>query len=214
MKRWLVVVGIGLMLVACAPLGTGEGGELQYAGPVEIGIVRGELLPGTDIQYLGKVADGAQVSIGGEQALKKTGDSLNWEGDLMDGVAVELDLRVAVITEEELHVVGTVQVTVSDPDPRPEPVNSTAPIRYKVPVAYRVEQGDAIPGSVVTYLGKTDDGAHLGNVDGYAYRQPGDSIVWEGKIRDRVWIELDLRTVLFTDDALNVAGTAELRFAP
>ena len=214
MKRWLVVVGLGLLLAACAPLGTGEQGELRYAGPVEIGIVRGELLPGTDIQYLGKVADGAQVSIRGEQALKKTGDSLNWEGDLMDGVAVDLELRVAVITEEELHVVGTVQMTVADPDPRPEPVNSGAPVRYKVPVAYRVEKGQAIPGSVVTYLGKADDGARLGNVEGYAYRQPGDSIVWEGKVRDRVWIELDLRTVLFTDDALSVAGTAELWFAP
>lgn len=214
MSRWFVVGLVFLLAVACVPYDAGEGDGLQYNGPIEKGISVGEFLPGTDIQYLGKTEDGARVAIGGEQALKKTGDSLNWEGDLLDGVAVDLALRVTLITETDMRIVGTVQIAISDPAPQVEPVNTSAPISYKVPVAYHVEKDGTIPGSVITYLAKTDEGAELGNIEGYAYRRLGDSITWKGLLRDRVWIELDLRTVLVTDDALDVAGTAELWIAP
>jgi hypothetical protein len=196
------------------PVSTGEGDGLQYGGPIEKAIAKGESLPGTDIQYLGKTEDGAEVAIGGQRAVKKPGDSLNWEGDLMDGVAVELTLRVTFVGESEMRVLGTVQIAISDPAPVEEPPNTSAPISYKVPVAYHIEKDGTLPGTVITYLGKTDDGAELGNIEGYAYRKVGDSITWKGKLRDRVWIELDGRTAFFTDDSLDVAGTAELWIAP
>jgi hypothetical protein len=129
-------------------------------------------------------------------------------------VAVELALRVTLVGENDMRVLGTVQIAISDPAPKVEPPDTSAPISYKVPVAYHVEKGEKIPGTVVTYVGKTDEGAELGNIEGYAYRQVGDSITWKGKLRDRVWIELDLRTALYTDDSLDVAGTAELWIAP
>jgi hypothetical protein len=181
---------------------------------VEIGIPRGEALPGTDIQYLGKSDKGAQVSIGGQHALKKAGDSLNWKGTLVDGVAADLNLRVVLITEDKLHVAGTAEIIITDPSPQPGPPNELAPIHYKLPVAHRVKKGTAIPGTAFIYAGKTDRGALLGNIEGYPYREVGDSIVWQAQLRDGVWLELNLRTALFTDRTLNVAGTADLWIAP
>jgi hypothetical protein len=214
MNRWIVLGLAVLLLAGCVPFSAGDGEGLQYSGPLEKGIDKGDVLPGTDIQYVGKTEDGAEVLVGEQRAIKKTGDSLNYEGELMAGVTVDLTLRVTLITEGEMRVVGTVQIAVADPAPQEGPVDTSAPVSYKVPVAYHVPRDSTIPGSTVTYLGKTDEGAELGNVEGYAYRQPGDSITWKGLLRDRVWIELDLRTVVFTDDALNVAGTAELWITP
>ena len=63
-------------------------------------------------------------------------------------------------------------------------------------------------------MGETEKGAHLGNVEGYPYREVGDSIVWRGQLRDRLWLELNLRTALISEKSLNVAGIAELWIAP
>jgi hypothetical protein len=188
--------------------------RLPYAGPIEVSVDRGEYLPGTDIQYVGKTEQGAQVSIGGQDAIKKLGDSLDWRGDMASGVSVDQTLRVALITDESLHNVGTVRVIVTNPQVEPGPVNQSAPVHYKLPVGYHVETGSTIPGTTLTYRGKTDEGAELGNVEGYPYRKIGDSITWQGKLRQGVWLELGLRTMLVTDDQLDVVGTADLWIVP
>lgn len=216
--KWFLLAALALtllvLLVTCRPGNGSETRSLAYTSPVEIGIPRGELLPGTDIRYVGKSDEGARVSIGGQPALKKAGDSLNWKGTLVDGVAADLNLRVVLITEDKLHVAGTADIVVADPSPQPGPPNELAPIHYKLPVAHRVKKGTAIPGTPFIYAGKTDRGAQLGNIEGYPYREIGDSIVWQAQLRDGVWLELNLRTALFTDRTLNVAGTADLWIAP
>jgi hypothetical protein len=212
MTRRLFFLLTLLLLTACTSENWTD--RLPYAGPVEIGIDRGGFLPGTGIQYLSKTQDGAQVLIGEKKALKKIGDSLDWKADVLKGVNVDQTLRVALITEETLHAAGTVRVIVLSPVPQPEPLNTSAPVHFKLPVGYHVEKGQAIPGTVISFLGKTDEGAHLGNVEGYAYRRAGDSIVWKGKLREGVWIELDLRTVIVTESVLDVVGTADLWIAP
>jgi hypothetical protein len=219
MRKWLVLLLMGVLLAATAPLLTtctsGDWHQkLSYAGPSEIGIDQGQFLAGTDIQYLAKTTDGAQVSIGGQPALKKIGDSLDWKGTMLPGVTVDESLRVVLINEEALRTAGTVQVDVDTPNPQAAPVNESAPVHFKLPVAYRVDQGEAIPGTVVTYLGKTEQGARLGNIQGYEYRQVGDSITWQGKLRDGVWLDLNLRTVLILDGSLDVAGTADVWLVP
>ena len=218
---WRPIAAAVLLLVfvaTCVPGRKSEDEDLRYAGPIEIGIGRGEFLAGTDIQYLGKTEDGARVSIGGQPALKMMGDSLNWTGSPMEGVEVDLNLRVLVITEEKLHVAGTAKITIAEPSPQPGAVNTTAPIRYKLPVAYHVETGATLTGTPITYIGETEKGAHLGNIEGYPYREMGDSIVWKGQLQHSesggAWLDLNLRTVLITENALNVAGTAELWLAP
>ncbi len=216
--KWLVLAVLAttvlVLLATCMPGKDARAAPLAYSGPVEIGIAQGEFLPGTDIQYVGKSEEGARVSIGGQQALKKPGDSLNWKGNLAEGVATDLSLRVVLITEDKLHVAGSAEVAIADPVPQPALPNELAPIHYKLPVAHRIKKGAAIPGTVFIYAGKTDQGAHLANIEGYPYREVGDSIVWKAQIKDGVWLELLLRTVLITDTTLNVAGTADLWIAP
>jgi hypothetical protein len=82
-------------------------------------------------------------------------------------------------------------------------------------VGYHVQRGEVIPGTVVTYAENTPEGARLEGLDeGYPYRKLGDSIVWEGKLREGLWLRLDLRTALVTDEVLDVVGTAELWIEP
>jgi hypothetical protein len=188
--------------------------RLPYAGPVEKSVEIGQYLPGTGIQYLGKTEDGALVSIGGQQATKKVGDSLDWKSDMVAGVSVDQTLRVVLITEQTLRAAGTARVIVAQPQPSPEPANTGAPVHFKLPVGYHVEPGAVIPGTTITYKGQTPDGAELGGVEGYAYRKLGDSITWEGKLRGGVWIELNVRAMLITDDQLDVLGTADLWITP
>jgi hypothetical protein len=123
-------------------------------------------------------------------------------------------LRVVLITEDKLHVAGTAKIEIADPVPQAAAVNESAPIHYKVPVTYRVKKGASIPGTIYIYVGETDLGARLANMEGYAYREVGDSIVWKAQLKDHIWLELNLRTVLITDNTLNVAGTADLWTAP
>jgi hypothetical protein len=212
MRRWLVLTFSLLLLAGCSSQDWTQ--QISYTGPVEIGIDRGQFLPGTDVMYLAKSEEGAQVSIGGQQASKRIGDSLDWKGDMRSGVAVDESLRVVLITEATLHTAGTVRIDVTSPTPQTEPADESAPVHFKVPVAYQVARGNAIPGTVITYLGKTDQGAHLGNVEGYAYRQVGDSIAWAGRLREGVWISLVLRTALVRDNNLDVVGTADVWIQP
>lgn len=218
MAKWriysLAILILLLLAASCGPGKREETHELRYAGPIEFGIGQGEFLPGTGIQYLGKTEEGALVSIGGQTALKKIGDSLNWVFNPVDGVAIDLGSRIVLITGEKLHILGTAKIIVQEPAPRSGAIDSTAPIRYKIPVDYHIKKGATIPGTGVTYLGQTEQGAHLGNIEGYGYREIGDSIVWKGQLRDRIWLELGLRTVFIGQETLNVAGTAELLIAP
>lgn len=213
MRRLLVLTLLVLVLTAC---NTSEDWtqELTYAGPTEISLEPGEYLAGSDIQYIGKEDTSARLLIGGQQALKKVGDSVDWQGEMLSGVQVEQTLRVAFFSSETLHLAGTVQVAVATPQPRTEAANTSAPVHLKLPVAYHVEKGQAIPGSVITYEGQSEQGARLGHVEGYEYRKFGDSIVWQGKLREGVWVELDLRTGLILEGSLDVAGTADLWLAP
>jgi hypothetical protein len=81
-------------------------------------------------------------------------------------------------------------------------------------VTYRVEKGDYIPGTLVKYVSKQEEGIEVSGVEGYPYRKFGDSIVWEGKLRERVFLQLNVRVILITEDSITVAGTATLLLAP
>ncbi len=181
---------------------------------VEKGIDQGAFLPGSEIQYLGKSEDRALVSIDGKETSKKVGDPLEWKQDVLRGVNVDQTYRVVLITEETLHAVGTVRVIIWNAVPRPEPANTSAPIHFKLPVGYHVDRGTIIPGTMITYEGKSDQGAKLGGVEGEPYRQVGDAILWEGKLVEGVWVQLDLRTALVGEETLDVIGTADLWIVP
>jgi hypothetical protein len=208
----VVALLVALMLAGCMPEDWTT--RLPYAGPVEIGIGSGELLAGTNIRYLGRNEQGAQVAFGDREMTRKIGDPVEWKGEMVSGVEVDETLRAILITDDTLQTAGTVRIIVNDPQPQVEEANTSAPVHFTLPVGYHVKVGEVIPGTTITYLGKTEDGAQLNREDGYDYRKLGDSITWEGKLRPGLWLELDLRTALITEEQIDVLGTAGIWIQP
>lgn len=206
---WRLVIALALLAVLGGALSCQSGPEgdwLVYSGPVEVSVDAGESIPGTDLRYLGRTEQGAQMLIGDQRAIRKVGDSLDYKGEPVRDVRLSLALRVAWYDADRLHAVGTVELSVRNPQPQPMAVTTESRLHYTVPIQYWVDRGKAIPGTTITYQGKTDQGALLGGVDGHPYRKTADSILWEGRLRDRVWLQLEGRTGFFDDDRLQVLG--------
>jgi hypothetical protein len=178
--------------------------------PSRITVQVGETIPGTDIRYSHIGENGAHVTIDGQPALKRQGDSLNWSGEPRPGVKVDLRLRVVWISDAQIELLGTTKVTVQDAQPRRAAIVTSSPMEYGGAVAYNVRKGNTIPGTLLTYEGETEEGARLGNVDGYPFRRAGDSIFWEGMLVDDVYVRLDLRAVQYGERSLSVGGWATL----
>lgn len=212
----LVVLGLLLSLLpACQRQPPGGPWELLYTTPFETGIGKGSDLPGTGIRYLGLSDKGAEILIDDQAAFKQKGDSLDWKGNPVENVDLNLSLRVLWVTEQTLHVGGTARATVRDPMPEAVSIPAEPPVKYSnAPVTYRVEKGDYIPGTLVKYLGKAEEGIELSGVEGYPYRKLGDSIVWDGKLLAGVFLQLNVRVLFIAADFIRVAGTAALSLTP
>jgi len=216
-RRDVLILALACMVMLALAACDGKSqDELSYTAPFEIGVTAGNFLPGTELQYVGLTPDNrAEVSIKGQRALKQKADSLSWEGEIGQGVWLELDLRVLWYDEATLHVGGTAQVTVSGIHSLADGLPQEAPLTLgNAPVAYTVKKGERIPGTLLTYQGKTDEGAQLGGTDDYPFRKGGDSIVWNGRIKDNVWLRLDVRLGVYTDATMAVAGLASLWIVP
>lgn len=205
------VLSLSLLLSGCLGGERTPGGGLVYQAPVKVSIRPEGKLPGTDIRYRGLARGGAELSIDGQQAVKRRGDSVNWQGELGDGVSHDLTLRILGYDSSRLKLVGRARVAIHDPLPRPAPVPSDLPVVYHAPVVYSVDRETHIPGTTITYQGKSEHGGgKLGGIEGFPYRRLGDSIVWEGKLRDDAYLRLNVRTLLIREDSLKVAGIAKL----
>ncbi len=217
-KRTIMLVVLGLLLSflpACQRKPPGGPWELLYIAPFETGIKKGSDLPGTGIRYVGLSDKGAEILIDDQAAFKQKGDSLDWKGNPVENVHLDLSLRVLWVTEQTLHVGGTAKMTVRDPTPAVASIPTEVPTKYSnAPVTYRVEKGDSIPGTLVKYVGKAEEGIELSGIEGYPYRKLGDSIVWKGKLRERVFLQLNVRVVFIAEDFIRVAGTATLSLTP
>jgi hypothetical protein len=217
-KRAMILVVLGLLLFflpACQRKSIGGPLELLYTAPFEAGIEQGSDLPGTGVHYVGLSDKGAEILIDDQTAFKQKGDSLGWEGTPLEDVDLDLTLRVLWFTEETLYVGGTAQVTVRDPTPEAASIPAEAPVQYSnAPVTYRVEKGDDIPGTLVKYVSKQEEGIELSGVEGYPYRKFGDSIIWEGELREKVFLQLNVRVIFIAEDFISVAGTATLLLVP
>ncbi len=216
--RLKVFIALGLLLVGVVSCGSRSGkgpAELTYIAPVEISVKAGENLPGTSIRYVGKSERGAEVLIAGQHAFKQKGDSLDWKGNPVEGVSVDLSLRILWFTEDTLHLVGTGEVMVRQPAPQPAFIQADWPLKFtNAPVTYGVARNEYIPGTTVEYLGKEEEGAHLGGIDGYPYRKGADSILWDGKLREKVYLRLNVRVLYIGENSLRVGGTASIWIAP
>ena len=211
----LVVLGLLLsFLPTCQRKPPGGPLELLYTAPFETGIEKGSDLPGTGIRYVGLSDKGAEILIDDQTAFKQKGDSLGWKGNPVENVDLDLSLRVLWFTEETLYVGGAAKATIRDPMPEVASIPEV-PVKYSnAPVTYRVEKGDSIPGTLVKYVGKAEEGIELSGVEGYPYRKLGDSVVWEGKLREKAFLRLNVRVFFIAEDFIRVAGTAALLLAP
>jgi len=216
-KTALTLVVLGLLLFSlptCQRKPPGGPLELLYTAPFETGIEKGSDLPGTGIRYVGLSDKGAEILIDDQTAFKQKGDSLDWKGSPVENVDLDLTLRVLWVTEQTLHVGGTAQVTVRDPRPEAASIPEV-PVKYSnAPVTYRVEKGDYIPGTLVEYVSKAEEGIELGGIEGYPYRKLGDSIIWKGKLREKVFLQLNVRVIFIAESFIRVAGTAAVLLAP
>lgn len=196
-------------------------GTLVYKGPIEQSVPAGSFVPGTDIEYVGLTNTNtktAEVRIGGQRALKRGSDSLEWKGNPVEGVSMQLNDRVLWFGEDRLQLAGTIRLSVNQVTPKPASIPQITEqatsnlIAYKLPIIYRVKRGEKIPGTTLTYVGKTDKGAQLAGLpkDEYPYRQIGDSIAWQGQLRSKVYLDLVARTVVYNEDSLNVTGLATI----
>ncbi len=215
MVRILIAVGVlyaaAALFVGCLRRPHLAPGSLLYKGPTELSVKPGQSFPGTGLQYVGVTDKMAEVRIDGQRALKKTGDSLDWSGSPSAGVQLDLAMRVLLISEQSLHAGGTVSLEIADVNPQAAAVGSTSETKFTVPVTYAVDKGETIAGTLITYEGRDEErGAKLGGIPDYPYRKTGDSIVWEGKLRDNVSLRLDVRVLLFSESTLRVGGTATI----
>jgi len=210
-----MVVAVLVVLLACAGCDQQQDateGALAYSLMTEITVEPGKYVPGTGVQFLDSGDRGAHVLINGQEAWKRVGDSLDWSGELTEGVTSDFTLRIVSHSEEALHLFGTVKIEVEDPQPQPTPISTTSPVTYSGLVGYGVAKGAAIPGSTVRYLGRSEQGAELSGVEGFPYRKVGDAIDWEGTLAPETYISLQVRLVQFDDEAMRVAGLVRLWF--
>jgi len=218
-RRWFMAVIAALILGAvvsasCLPWQSETEGQIVYVGPTERGVSPGESVPGTTLVYVGPVGDEAEMLIDGQTAVKKKGDSLNWDGHPLPGVTLNLKQRIVWFTDEALHAAGTARLAIDDPQPEAMPFPEDLPIVYKLPITYNVKQGETIPGTTISYVGSGDSGAEFGGIDGYPHRRMADSVTWEGKLREGVFVRVVLRVAFYDEGQLQVAGLATVGLMP
>lgn len=213
MSRRLILVAVvlllgGAALSACSfiPGLGGGGGQLEYTGAVEHTVQVGQNVPGTNIRYISYSDQGAQVMINDQMALKKPGDSLDWRETVAPGVDVSMPQRIVLADANRLQTVGTVRVTVDGANPQPAPFPGGGRYIYKVGSAHTVRKGDTVPGTTLTYLGRTDEGAQFGGIDGYPFRKLGDSVIWQGQLNGNTFAQMTYRVGAYTDDVVTLAG--------
>lgn len=209
---WARLIGVVLVigLLAGCLAGAGSGSRLTYTLPTTLTVKAGQELPGTEIIYQRMSGDNAELRIKGQTALKRRGDSVTWKGPWRDGVTGDLALRVVHYSAEELRLAGTVKVVVDGVEPQRGLLRTTSPLHFTGPVAYSVSKGSRLPGTTLHYLGQAEDGAELGGLNEYPFRKAGDSILWEGTLRQGVYLKLDVRAVQYDPRNLRVAGLASL----
>ncbi|MBK8906026.1 MAG: hypothetical protein IPM53_32910 [Anaerolineaceae bacterium] len=217
-----------LTTLACTVPGTGsdtpeatptpEGDAMTFVIPAyTYSLEPGDTVPGSQLVYVGKTGDLHDVKINGEPAQKRVGDSFIWSGVVAPGVYAEYNLRLAPDFLGPLPVAGPVEVSVLNPVPMatiamPEWPNA---IRYNnIVMAHNVPVGWTIPGTTLVYDGVSTQGevdsARLTGLTGHPLFALGDSITWIGLLKDNVAIRFTFRVVNFSENSLQLGGTAEL----
>ncbi len=222
MKMFLraqVSIFLLMSLAACGSIPFIGGGaptpsrQISYDGAVTLTVAAGATIPGTTIAYQGKAPDGrAIMSINGLQALKATADSVNWSGALVLFSLVDLKLRVVTFDESSMTLAGTVHIVVQEPNPTANAPSVNQMASFTIPATFTVSRNATIPGTTVSYVGAKTGSAEFANLDQFPFRERFDSVVWQGHLRDRIALRVDLRVLDFNENRVILGGTVNVMF--
>ncbi len=185
----------------------------------------GESVPGTGLTYLGRREDAYEVSIDRQVALKRAGDSFFWNGVLSHGVFANFNLRLTTSVFSSLPVAGPVEIIVLNPQPVEElgiPPSADKLRFSNAVIDYSVPPGFIIPGTTMRYegleargqAGQTTNFARLSGTSSYPFLALGDSLVWNGRLRDNVYVSYNLRVTSLSERGLRLTGVGELWIVP
>ncbi len=201
---------------------TPVGDTISYLVPAyALRLKPGDSVPGTQLTYVTQTQDGYEVDIGGQRAIKRTGDSFYWSGVIAPGVFANYNLRITTSVFGRLPVGGPVEVIVLFPQPQALalPDNPEAQLHMSnIVIDYRVPINMSVPGTTLVYQGTEDQGlgnqrttlARIGGLTGYPNLAVGDSLVWSGLLRDNVAVRYNLRVLTFDEESIRFVGTGEL----
>ncbi len=211
MKRLIFTSLVLLLLVSCGRAEIEEEKRiLSYSGPMSLTIKKGEKLPYAEISYLGPGPQGAEVLIKGQKAIKQRGDSLNWEGALLAEVEFKIETRITSFDSKALNSIGIFTVKITEPSPTPATPPNKVFLKFGVPVAYGVKRSEEIPGTTLRYAGKEAEGAKFEGLEGYPYRKMGDSLIWTGRLKEKVYLVLNVRVLHYDENTAFLSGKAEI----
>ena len=203
---------------------TPKGDTLSFIMPAHTVTLRpGDSVPGTRLTYVGRSDsdDSHEVTIDGETAFRRLGDSFYWSGVIAPGVYGNYNLRVTTSLFGGLPVAGPVELVILYPEPIElvSAENLDARLHYSnIVMDYRVPVGREIPGTTLTFEGMETPGmgsqagemARLSGRDGYPNIAVGDSLVWTGKLRENVVARYNLRALSLDESNIRLVGTGEL----
>lgn len=211
-------------VVEPTPVGspTPMGDTISYLAPAyATSLQPGESVPGTQLTYIGSTDGGYEVSIDGQRAIKRTGDSFYWSGIIGPGVFANYNLRLTTGFFGGMPVAGPVEIIVLFPQAHALPLSDDPEAELhlgNIVVDYHVPLDNVIPGTTLVYQGMETQGlgnqnttlARIGGLSGYPNLAVGDSLVWMGRIRDNVAIRYNLRAISFDETTIRLVGTGEL----
>lgn len=185
----------------------------------------GESVPGTGLTYLGRREDAFEVSIDRQVTLKRPGDSFYWSGVLSQGVFANFNLRLTMSVFSSMPVAGPVEIIILNPQPVEELGIPTSADKYRFSNAvidYTVPPGFVIPGTTMRYegleargqAGQTTNVARLSGTTVYSVLALGDSLVWNGRLRDNTHIAYNLRVTGLNERGIRLSGVADLWIVP
>lgn len=201
------------------PTATPVGDTLVFKVPAfTTGLTPEGFIPGTRMQYVGVQEDNAYlVRIDGDNFVKRPGDSFLWNGIVSPGVAANYRLRIGTELGGQLQVAGPVDLFFLNPAPvelNTLPVDGSYISYRNLPIDYRMQPGDTIPGTTIVYTGVTEQvGSSLATLSGsltYTRLAVGDSFVYIGQLLSQSYVRYALRVASIDDNGLRLAGTAEL----
>ena len=220
----LVTVGCGLFgdgsEVTPTPTPVGNFLTFSIIPPAyTISMNPGDRVPGAPMEYVGQEGDTYRVRIGGQEAVKRAGDSFAWSGVIAPGVHGDYNLRLTTALLGPMPVTGGVKFTILDAQPlvvAQLPQLPDALYFSNILLEHNLSTGETMPASTLKYEGVVSDGsrqlARFSGLTGLTDYAQGDSVTWMGQLRSNMYVRYILRVITFDENHVLLGGTAELWF--